>query len=356
VLGHIWLPVLMHLDAAAGVDALEKVLAHLPTEVSGEAVDWFGSIFGDRHGEFQINLNEPNFTPEQLLRLLRLGYQHVRPIDDVEHDSTYTPDARDHAEQGRAAVWNALLNTRGIGGWNAKLAMANDPLFEHLKDRITLLALERSAEELDDAVFNEADLLKLNSNGELSPMTRDDMFAILSDRLDDLDDLLLRDDSPRAAWALIPDETTMRQQISHELRNLAKTSYLVDQEAVTADNKETDIRLISTGSDQIATIELKIGEKGRSAADLRSTIKDQLVNKYMASSNARCGCLLITVNSKRSWIHPETGNKIDLAGLIAMLNDEANKIQHETAGDLRLIVKGLDLNPRLPTERQKSKK
>ncbi len=65
--------------------------------------------------------------------------------------------------------------------------------------------------------------------------------------------------------------------------------------------------------------------------------------------------MLITVNSARTWLHPETGAALDLAGLIAMLNEEAVRIEEEMGGSLRLIVRGLDLQPRLPTERAKSR-
>jgi hypothetical protein len=36
-----------------------------------------------------------------------------------------------------------------------------------------------------------------------------------------------------------------------------------------------------------------------------------------------------------------------------MLNEEAARIEQEMGGSLRLIVRGLDLQPRLPTERAK---
>jgi hypothetical protein len=39
-----------------------------------------------------------------------------------------------------------------------------------------------------------------------------------------------------------------------------------------------------------------------------------------------------------------------LVGLLEMLNEEAEKIQNELGGDIRLVVKGLDLTPRLPVE------
>jgi len=352
----IWLPVLLRLNAADGIDALKKTLKpHTPAKF-GPATNWFSSLFGDRHGDGETYLSASAFTPELLLRLACLAYQYIRPSDDlVREEGSFSPNARDHAERGRSNIVNALLSTTGPEGWAIKLKLAADPLFAGFKDRALAMARERAAEEADAAAFAEADIVALDNYGELPPLTRDEMFALMADRLDDIDDALLRDDSPRAAWALIDNEKIMRQQIARELRANAHGAYTVDQEAVTADEKETDIRLRSTGSAHEAIIELKIGEKDRSAADLKATIKDQLVVKYMAAENSRAGCLLITIKSARTWLHPETGGALNLTGLIAMLNEEAVRIEQEMGGSLRLTVRGLDLQPRLPTERAKSR-
>ena len=42
--------------------------------------------------------------------------------------------------------------------------------------------------------------------------------------------------------------------------------------------------------------------------------------------------------------------------VIEMLNQEARRIEQDMSGSLRLIVRGLDLQPRLPTERAKAQK
>ncbi|MBJ6718832.1 ATP-binding protein [Bacillus sp. PR5] len=350
----IWLPALMHLDPDDGIDALEKTIRPHPPAKFGPATDWFSSLFGDRHGDGETYLAATGFTPELLLRLARLAYQYIRRCDDmVREEGSFSPNARDHAERGRSNIINALLSTTGPEGWAIKLRLADDSLFADFKDRALAMALERAAEEADATVFDEADIVALDRYGELPPLTRDEMFVLMTDRLDDIDDALLRDDSPRAAWALIDDEKIMRQQIARELRTSANAAYTVDQEAVTADEKETDIRLRSTGSEHEAIIELKIGEKDRSAADLKATIKDQLVAKYMAAENSRAGCLLITIKSPRTWLHPDTGTVLDLAGLTNMLNEEANRIEQEMGGSLRLTARGLDLQPRLSTERAK---
>ena len=220
-----------------------------------------------------------------------------------------------------------------------------------MKDRTIALAQERAAEEADSVALTEAEFAILDKTGESPPATREAMFALMRDRLDDIDDLLLQDISPRELWASITDEHVMRRELARALRDAANQSYTIDQEFVTADEKETDIRFRSTGSRQQGTIELKLGDE-RSGTDLFNTIRDQLLTKYMAADECRAGCLLVTIASDREWDHPKTGKRIGFEELMSVLNDEAERLSKELGGAAKLMAKGLDLRPRLGTERK----
>lgn len=344
----VWLPVLIKLNPELGISALEEQLKSVEPAKRSEAVKWFGVLFGDRRES--ISLSDAAFTPSLLLRLLRLAYFHVRHGDDTEHEGAYTPDTRDHAERAREYILNTLLGLKGEEGWTAKLEMAADPLFAHFKDRILAIAEENWAQEIDSEVLDEMQAATLDRAGEAPPSTNSAMFAILNDRLSDLDDLLLSDDSPKEAWAIIADERVMRRGIARELKYAANNLYTVDQEAVTADEKETDIRLRSTVSSHEAIIELKLAD-GRTARDLRDTIYDQLVKKYMAAEASRSGCLLITLAKDRQWKHPDNGQRIGLIELEALLRAEAKRVEEAMGGSVALVVHILDLRPRLPKEK-----
>jgi ferredoxin-like protein FixX len=345
---HVWLPALFRLRPAAGVTVLEVGLKQSTASTIGAGVQLFGKLFDrDRIG---VDLRALEFSPPLLFRLARLAYQHVRIVDDVHHTGVHSLGEREYAERARDAVTSALLAKTGADGWAAKLEMANDPLFAHFKDRIIAVAEERAAEEADNAAFTEAQFSILDRSGEAPPSTTEAMFSLMRDRLDDIDDLLLQDESPREAWAIIADEHVMRRAIARELRNAAKDTYIVVQESVTADEKETDIRLKSTSSNQIGTIELKLADR-RPGSDLFNTIKDQLLTKYMAAAECRAGCLLVTIARNRQWDHPKTGTKISFEQLMVVLNDEAERLSKELGREVKLMAKGLDLRPRLETER-----
>jgi hypothetical protein len=346
----VWLPALFHLNPTAGVELLELGLGHSNGFATGTGVRWFAELFDRNHGGIGFDLSAPAFTPSLLLRLLRLAYAHVRIRDDAHHEGSYSPDARDNAETARNAVLSALLGKAGPAGWAAKIEMANDPLFSDLKDRAIALAQEKAAEEADSVAITETEFNVLDKSGEAPPATNEAIFALMRDRLEDIDDLLLQDVSPREVWANITEEHVMRRELARELKTAANQNYTVDQESVTADEKETDIRLRSTGSRQQATIELKLGDK-RSATDLFNTINDQLLTKYMAAEDCRAGCLLVTISRDREWDHPKTGERIGFDTLVIVLNEEAERLSHELGGAARLMVKGLNLRPRLATEK-----
>ncbi|WP_317215936.1 ATP-binding protein [Gluconobacter sp. GP1] len=346
-----WLSNLMRIDPQAGVEKLADQIEIVEPSERSDAVTWLASLFGDRQDG--IALGDERFTPQLLLRLLRLAYCHVRIKDDAHHEGSYSPDTRDDAEQARNNIVTALFNAKGEEGLAAKLEMAADPLCAYFKDRILAVAEENWAQEIDAHAFDTAQAVALDRSGEAPASTNEAMFAIMKDRLSDLDDLLLRDASPREAWAGISDEKVMRREIARELSHSANSIYTVDQEAVTADEKETDIRLRSVVSRHEAVIELKLGDK-RTAKDLRDTIENQLVNKYMAAEHSRAGALMVTLTADRKWDHPDECHRIDVNELFSLLRKEAERIEHASADSLSIAVHFLDLRPRLKTERKKS--
>ncbi len=343
----VWMSTLMRIEPEKGVDKLAAQIETVEPSERSDAVTWLASLFGDRQDG--IDLGDARFTPQILLRLLRLAYRHVRVQDDAHLEESDSSDTRDDAEQARYSIVNALLNAKGEEGLAAKLEMAADPLCAHFKDRILALADENWAQEIDAEVFDEAQAVALDRRGEAPASTNEAMFAIMKDRLSDLDELLLSDVSPREAWAGFSAERVMRREITRALRDAANSLYTVGQEEVTADEKETDIRLRSVLSNHEGVIELKLGD-GRTATDLRDTIENQLVRKYMAAEYCKAGALLVTLAKDRLWKHPDENRMIKAEELLSMLTAEADRVQKAVGGGSYIYVHLLDLRPRLPIE------
>ncbi len=163
----VWLSALMRIDPKTGVEKLADQIDVVEPSKLSEAVTWLACLFGDRHDG--VDLNDERFTPQLLLKLLRLAYRHVRIQDDAYHEGSYSPDTPDHAEQARNSIVTALFNAKGEEGLAAKLEMAADPLFAHFKDRIWAVAEECLAQEIDAEVFDQDQAEKLDRSGMLLP-------------------------------------------------------------------------------------------------------------------------------------------------------------------------------------------
>lgn len=349
----LWLPILGRLDLAAMVDVLERLAAATKPAKSSEVVRLLGELFGHRAS---LGLAALVDQPELLLRLLRVANKHVRPEHDEIHEGTYSPSGRDDAEYARSALFNTLLDAKGEDAWRHKLSLAEDPDAARYRERVIALARENLAAELDTFVLTEKEVIQFERDFEFAPKTRREMATLLRARLDDIDDLLLQDGSPRELWATIEHERLLRRDLARELGRLGREGYVSVQEAVTADEKETDIRLMSKAAPLEAAIELKVGENGYTMDDFRHALKVQLVEKYMAPEQRRVGALVISWAGKKAWNDPDTGEEIRFEEVIRRLDAEAQLLAPSLGHDAFLTVRGLYLGPRTFDPKASAKK
>lgn len=348
----VLLPALFEVDPERAVERLEAICSEVSVSRESAAVAWFAKLFGGLHRGQGVDLRHPGMTADLLLRLLRLAYRHVEREEDNAHEGSYSPGTRDTAETGRNMLLNAVIELGGADGWKAKQDIANEPEFAHLRERLRALAMEKSAREADNLAMRPEEVRKLDDRREPAPRSAAEMFVLMLDRLDDLHEHMLEDTSPRELWSSIKDERVMRREIARFLETHARGAYSIAQENVTVDEKETDIRLRSQVSAIEGVIELKIGDKDYSGTDLKAVISEQLVSKYLAPTGRRAGCLMITRAERDGWQHPDTGEHLDFDGLIAMLQDSAKAVQLGFPDEIHIQVVGLDLKPRLTTERE----
>ena len=88
--------------------------------------------------------------------------------------------------------------------------------------------MEKAAEEADEnGVYRVLIRDSWTRLGETPPATREAMFALMRDRLDDIDDLLFQDISPREltfAVQVVQESRQSGQQLERSRREVAKTS------------------------------------------------------------------------------------------------------------------------------------
>jgi len=339
----IWLAVLGGVDAESFVSHLEALATVTAPEKESVMVCLIGELFGH---QASLHVEALVGRPELLLRVLRIANQHVRPEDDEVHDGAFSVNRRDNAEYARSALFAALMDAKGPEAWRIKLSFAEEPGAARYRDRVKAIAEEKLASELDSFRLTEKEITRFEKDFQFSPKSRREMAALLQARLDDLDDVLHQDGSPRELWAANGQERLLRREIARTLRHLAGEGYVTVEEAVTADEKEADIRLISKAAALEAVIELKVGENGYTIADFESALRGQLVAKYMAPEDRRVGALVISWAGKKVWRDPLSRKQVKFDELISRLNAYAQELVEGLGDDAFLTVRGLKLAPR----------
>ena len=341
----VWLKGLFQFDAARGAQVLIRSLEDGKAAGSADrAIKTFAALFGDR-GAVAFEVMDLAQRARLLGQLVRYAYAFVRREDDQVHEGAYTPNTRDNAETARNFLLSMLLDTPGPDAWRVLLELADEDDFAHFADRLRFQARQRAALDAEFPPFDPADVIALDTRHEAPPRDRDGLFAVMMDRLDDLEhDLAHHDFTIRLTLRGIRKESEIQPFLARWFLDRANDAYVVTREEQVADGKHTDIRLSVVNGDLKAVVEVKIADNNWTLTDLEQALRKQLVGQYLRHSICKAGCLLLTYHGrKRNWVHPETRKRLTFPELVALLNDKARVIETDSMHDVRIAAFGLDL-------------
>lgn len=274
--------------------------------------------------------------------LVRLAYNVVRQEDDVRHEGAYSPDRRDHAESGRNVLLSALLATPGAAASAVLSKLASDPAFSHFPDRLRMMARERAANDAEIPALTSEDLKSLEKNLEAPPHDRAGLFAVMMDRLDDLQhDIAHHAFTDRSLLQKTSDEIDLQRTLALRLEASARDAFLMVRENEVADLKKTDIGIAAVRPPQKAVIEIKVGDSW-SVAQLERALRAQIKGQYLRHKDCGAGCLLVTHHKPaRRW--RLNGVLVPFEALVAHLKGYARTLVEAGPSDIQLAVFGLDL-------------
>lgn len=351
-----WLKGLFRFDAAQGTQMLvgEFVDSNDP-DMRKRAIQTFADLFGDRLGNRNPviwKIHDPDHRAQLLEQLVRIAYTFVRSKEDQVHDGAYSPNTRDHAERARGSLFSILLDTPGREAYRVVMALAEEGDFADMADRMRLRARQRAAADAEFAALTPMQICDLEDRLEAPPTDRNGLFAVMVDRLEDLDhDLRHSDFTDRRTVRSIEEESEIQRTLAWRLKEGANGAYRVTHEEEVADGKRTDIRLAAVDGDQKAVIEVKIADRW-TLKKLRQALRSQLLGQYLRHSDCKAGCLLLTYHGrKKHWEHQvDLGSKeiLTFSQVVELLKDEARSIEKEGAYDVRLAVIGFDLTDSSP--------
>lgn len=335
------------LDLSSACDYVLTLTNDLSSEDMREhAITLFVATFGERHrdGKLSFDCMEPTRRLEQLKNLVIRAYQAVKPDDDEDHEGCYTPNIRDHAEQARGFLLESLATTNSPRTLSVLYELSLLPEFAHLSDRLKQMATELAARISEPEAMNAANFRKFDQERQYLPYDNPSLFTVMNNRLADFEHHLINDEQSTVDIVRKADsETELRRFISYWMNQNSRGAYSVTQEAVVVAEKRTDIRLHVGSLDRYASIELKLDDTRNkwSGTQLRVSLVEQLVGRYLNHERSHVGCLLICMRESRRWEHPDTGERMDLSETVNWLQGIANEIM-EDRPELYISVKGID--------------
>lgn len=340
-----WLQALAAMDLGVALDTFRMGILKLkPTLRQSRPVEWFAALFGE-HSHARSDTDA-----RVLMKFTMLAYEHVRRADDISHEGAYTPGARDEAQSARNRLIGALMNLPGLEAHDSLIELAGEPLFAHMLDRLRMAARNRAAADSEPVALSATDFATWNKRFGYPPRSRDELFSVMCDRLDDIQhDLLHHDFTERDILRPIKYETMLQPPLAKKFEESARGQYQVVREDEVADKKETDIRLLSRGSGDRAVVEIKVGDSW-TVRKLADTIRDQLLDLYMRHDTCRAGCLLVTYAGRKTFKRPGSGLKMTFAEVIDYLKSVARGVEDANDGKYLIAVVGLDLRSPLPTD------
>jgi nucleoside phosphorylase len=141
----LWWSLWLALDPLAAVSELETAIQK--AEVSADEVVLAICEALYRLGEgARIGFPLPR-DPDSLVALVTILFRHIRPDDDLEHEGTYSPGPRDHAQDLRYRLLERLAATPGEPVYHGLLAFAGAPHLSHSRDMFLVLAERRLAQD-----------------------------------------------------------------------------------------------------------------------------------------------------------------------------------------------------------------
>ena len=342
---------------AAFCKAVEKWLKKAPSDTRAFIFE-LAAYLGKDHGARPVRLAEAGDEGVTALASLYEWTMVTLPKDDAQHleGEVYTPDQRDYAEQFR----NSLIPA---------IAAAKSQLAYEVLERLRTTATGpretylRSVQfEMREAQFTRPPLAQQKYNDFERDFTADvtDTTSFAMRVHSDL--LAVKYDIERGEYSLrkfftdvafkkhpknraagdkegLALEADFQSLLASELNHHSKGGYSVTVEPHTAESKRRDV-LCSKGN-LFASIELKMSMRW-TLEKYEEALKKQLVGQYMRHSNATTGFLVIVLQEKgRTWNDPKTGTKVDFKGLLAILGEQALRLESR-ARSRYLRVIGID--------------
>jgi hypothetical protein len=333
----LWVSIWLQFDATAALEIL-KTRLQTPSG-SCNMVRLCSMLSGKRHDR-SPQVEKPSYlAPEILRHFIPLVYQYVKVEEDIDRKGSYTPTARDDAQDFRNTLLDRLAKDTSLGALNVLIELADEPVLARLRDWILNLIDRRVEQDADLEPWSGNDLRDFAANHEVDPKNDRELYGIVCKRLNELkNDVEKADKSFRSDLRLGDNENLLRKWVARWLVERSRKRYTVPEEEEIDLRERPDIRVENPKTDPVS-IEVKWADNW-TLEELLERLENQLAGQYLRAHNTHYGVYLLGyVGKKQSW-KDKTGN-VDRSfdEVVKIIRERAEQLTRQRAniGDLYVI-------------------
>jgi hypothetical protein len=317
-----WLPLWLPGDEA-GLDTLLAWMAADP-ELIEDGLSLYARCYGRSEG--------PRLTLPALdvrIRLAMLAYQAIDPKDDAPaREGVHTSTRRDDLQHLRSDVGELLsadYDDAERAALEQLLTTCIEPISRDWAERWRN-RYERNAAK--PGPWSHAQIVAMGHDLTAAPASGQTLLDRVAELVGDLQTELARSEfDRRGLFSPSILEADFRSWLGHALDGRRRPWFSIVQEAETANEARTDLRLEQRGTgDAMVIIEIKLVHRW-SYDELLDKFRSQLVDRYLISERARHGLYLLVDLGKPPKNAMPDGSKPDIAALASLLNQTAEKMR-----------------------------
>ncbi|MFH0990334.1 MAG: hypothetical protein V1799_10015 [bacterium] len=343
----LWLAVWLQLDAESALKFLQETLQKIPD--AGSVMVRLCSVLHNDSRHRLPSVPSPDYATPILLRIfIPLVYRHIRPSEDTNRvgTGTYSPTARDHAQEFRGGLIKLLSQSECAEADNVLFELLQEPSLSHLHDYILHILDDRTEKQAELPIWDPKDIRTFEKEYEKDPKTDHDLFKITCRRLQDIKHAVeLSDDSIRTEMHKEDEERVLRIWLARKLKDRARNRYTVPQEEEIDRRERPDLRLENPKTQsQSVSIEIKWAENW-TLEKLLERLENQLVGQYMRDNNSRYGIYLLGYIGKKNkdpWKDPIKQSRLSFDQVVKIIEERAKTIVKERSNIDDIAVISID--------------
>jgi hypothetical protein len=324
----------MNNDGKGATDFVISLSTQDPSRASEMVEELLSKMWGWGDAGLDYPVFRLNKDGESLSKLIPLAFQHVPRSTDLHHESTYSPNRRDHAQDIRDRLLAWLAELPPEESLHHLQALADDPRLVELRDYLLYRVKERFAAGKSCEPWTAEEIVHWSRRFAHTPCNPSELFDTVWWTLVDIKNQLEGGDHSNKGLFNptehpIP-EKPVQIELIRELKRNAHSRYVAVAEEEISGSNYPDIRIHNSEVEGAIAIEVKIAERW-SYRELVSAISEQIVGQYLRDPKSIYGILAIASSGpRRGWQHEDGRPIATFAELLEQLDADACRIAMQT--------------------------